>query len=384
MRKKVKSLLLILSVLAFVGCSNAEERINSKAVSEIDRGNFIQASYLLNNAIKINPNYLDGMVNYRNVYPRALDQAVEKIGEYQKVSDYKLEAYAYEDLLKLKNNYYYADDLVHQKLGMSLEVPTIEELYKLKTTMGAVYYSAGNELEDRGLNRVEKRNKYFLYERGVELSPEYKDMVDRREKAYGEALVKAMIEFSKNTPASYRNSLDIQVKGDIAAGKKRSLIRIVSLDENKFTDAWENNVADDRANTGIKINLNYITSTPESIKRSVVPLTWYEQYVVNTKNGPVVKNIKKTYFRHDFYKSADVRVSFTYIMKDLFSGEIIGSGTFDGVGEDSYRWSTFSGKLPKGQAGGTYVRKLKSKMELTEMALADAVSKMAKDISDKI
>lgn len=82
MRKKVKSLLLILSVLAFVGCSNAEERINSKAVSEIDRGNFIQASYLLNDAIKINPDYLDGMVNYRNIYPRVLDQAVEKIGEY--------------------------------------------------------------------------------------------------------------------------------------------------------------------------------------------------------------------------------------------------------------------------------------------------------------
>ena len=204
-----------------------------------------------------------------------------------------MEAYAYEDLLKLKNNYSYADGLVHQKLGMSLEVPTIEELYKLKTTMGTVYYSAGNELEGRKLNRVEKRDRYFLYERGVELSPEYKDMVDRREKAYGEALVKAMIEFSKNTPASYKNSLDIQVKGNIAEGKKRSLIRIVPLDENKFTDAWENNKAGDRINTGIKINLNYITSAPESIKRSVIPLTWYEQYVVSTKNGSVVKILKR-------------------------------------------------------------------------------------------
>lgn len=382
--KKSKLIFILLLGLVLMGCSNVEERINNKAVSEIDRGNYIKASYLLNDAIKINPNYLDGMVNYRNVYPRALDQAAEKIGEYQKVSDYKLEAYAYEDLLKLKNNYYYADDLVHQKLGLSLEIPTIEELYKLKSTMGEVYYSAGNELEGRKLNRVEKREKYFLYERGVELSPKYKDIVDRREKAYEEALVKAMIKFSKDTPGLYKSSLEIQVKGNLAKGKKRDLIRIASLDEKKFVDAWENSKADKMINTGIKINLNYITSTPQSIKKSVTPLTWSEQYVANTKNGPVVKNIKKTYFKHDFYKSADVKVSFTYIMKDISNGEIIGSGTFHGVGEDSYRWSTFSGNLPKGQARGAYVRKLKSKKELTEMALADAVSKMSQDISDKI
>ena len=382
--KKSKLIFILLLGLVLMGCSNVEERINNKAVSEIDRGNYIKASYLLNDAIKINPNYLDGMVNYRNVYPRALDQAAEKIGEYQKVSDYKLEAYAYEDLLKLKNNYYYADDLVHQKLGLSLEIPTIEELYKLKSTMGEVYYSAGNELEGRKLNRVEKREKYFLYERGVELSPKYKDIVDRREKAYEEALVKAMIKFSKDTPGLYKSSLENQVKGNLAKGKKRDLIRIASLDEKKFVDAWENSKADKMINTGIKINLNYITSTPQSIKKSVTPLTWSEQYVANTKNGPVVKNIKKTYFKHDFYKSADVKVSFTYIMKDISNGEIIGSGTFHGVGEDSYRWSTFSGNLPKGQARGAYVRKLKSKKELTEMALADAVSKMSQDISDKI
>ncbi|MCS5421708.1 MULTISPECIES: hypothetical protein [Psychrilyobacter] len=382
--KKNKVIFILLLELMLMGCSNAEEKINSEAVMEIDRGNFIKASYLLNDAIRINPDYLDGMVNYRNVYPRALDQAVEKIGEYQKVSDYKLEAYAYEDLLKLKNNYYYADDLVHQKLSLSLEILTIEELYKLKATMGEVYYSAGNELEDRKLNRAEKRERYFLYERGVELSPKYKDLADRREKAYEEALVKAMIEFSKNTPVSYRINLESQVKGNVAQGEKRTLIRLVPLDGKRFADAWENNKADNIINTGIKINLNYITSTPESVKKSVIPLTWYEQYVANTKDGPVVKNIKKTYFRHDFYKSADVRVSFTYIMKDLSTGEIIGSGTFDGIGEDSYGWSDFSGNLPKGQARGTYVRKLKSKKELTEMALADAVSKISQDISDKI
>ncbi len=234
------------------------------------------------------------------------------------------------------------------------------------------------------MNRVEKRERYFLYERGVELSPKYKDIIGRREKAYEEALVKAMIEFSKNTPALYRNNLESQVKGNIAKGKKRDLIRIASLDEKKFVDAWENNKVHDMINTGVKINLNYITSTPESIKKSVIPLTWSEQYVVNTKNGPVVKNIKKTYFRHDFYKSADVKVSFTYTMKDISTGEIIGSGTFDGIGEDSYRWSTFSGNFPNGQTRGTNVRKLKSKKELTEMALEDAVSKMAQDISDKI
>ncbi len=382
--EKNKLIFILLLGLMLMGCSNMEERINNKAITEIDRGNFIQASYLLNDAIKINPNYLEGMVNYRNVYPRALDQAVQKIGEYQKVSDYKLEAYAYEDLLKLKNNYYYADDLVHQKLGMSLEIPTIEGLYKLKSTMAETYYDAGNELEDRKLNRIEKREKYFLYERGVELFSKYKDIVDRREGAYKQALVKAMIEFSKGTPTLYRKNLNSQVKGNIARGKKRDLIRIAPLDERRFIDAWDKKKVENTINTGIKINLNYITSTPKSIKKSITPLTWSEQYVVNTKNGPVVKNIKKTYFRHDFYKSADVRVSFTYIMKDISSGEIIGSGTFDGVGEDVYRWSIFSGNIPKGQGRGAYVRKLKSKKELTEMALSDAVSKMSQDISDKI
>lgn len=382
--KKNKLIFILLLGLLLMGCSNVEERINNKAISEIDRGNYIKASYLLNDAIKINPNYLDGMVNYRNVYPRALTQAVEKIGEYQKVSDYKLEAYAYEDLLKLKNNYYYADDLVHQKLGLSLEIPTIEELYKLKGTMGKVYYSAGNRLEERGLNREEKREKYFLYERGVELSPKYKDIVDRREKAYQKALVKTMIKFSKNTPTIYKNNLESQVKGNIAKGKKRALIRLVPLDDKKFVYAWENNKADNIINTGIKIDLNYITRTPESIKKSVTPLTWSEQYVVNTKNGPVVKNVRKTYFKHDFYKSANVKVNFTYIMKDISTGEIIGSGTFDGVGADNYKWSTFSGNIPKAQGGKNYVRRLKSKKELTEIALRDAVLKMSLDISDKI
>ena len=383
--KRIKKLFLgIVMSIIFLGCSNIEERINSKAVSEIDRGNFIEASYLLNDAITINPNYLDGMVNYRNVYPRALNQAHERIKEYKKVFDYKLEAYAYEDLLKLKNNYYYADDLVHQKLGLSLEVPTIEELYQLKNTMGGIYYSAGNELEERELNRMEKRERYYLYERGGELFPKYKDIIKRREKAYEEALVKVMVEFSKDTPNLYKTSLDTQLKGNIAVGKKRSLIRIIPLSEKSFELAWKNTQENSHINTGVKINLNYITSTPESIKKSIMPLSWYEQYVVNTKNGPVVKKIKKTYFRHDFYKTANVEVSFTYIMKDLSSGEIIGSGTFIGIGKDSYNWSTFSGNIPKGQSRGTYTRKLKSKKELTEIALTDVVSKISKDISKKI
>ncbi|RUA05927.1 MAG: hypothetical protein DSY38_05165, partial [Fusobacteria bacterium] len=181
--KKIKFLLMVAMALFFLGCVNTEEKINNKAISEIDRGNYIKASYLLTDAIKINPNYLDGMVNYRNVYPRALDQAKRRVEEYKKVNDYKLEAYAYEDLLKLKLNYYYADDIVHQKLGMSLDLPTIEEIYQLKYEIGTVYYKAGNELENRSLNRLEKRDKYFLYERGVELSPKYKDIVSRREKA---------------------------------------------------------------------------------------------------------------------------------------------------------------------------------------------------------
>jgi len=382
--KKNKLIFIFWLSFVLIGCSGMEERINNKAITKIERGNYIEASYLLNDAIKINPNYLDGMVNYRNIYPRALDQAIEKIDEYKKVFDYKKEAYASENLLKLKENYYYADDIVKQKLGLSLELPTIEELYKLKNTMSETYYNAGNELEGRKLNRIEKREKYFLYERGVELNSKYKDMVDRREKAYEKALVNAMIKFSKNTPTSYLNNLETQIEGNIARGRKRTLIRIFPLDNKKFIDAWDQGKVQNKINTGIKINLNYITMTPESIKKSVTPITWSEEHIVETKNGSVIKKLKKTYFKNDFYKMAHVKISFTYTMKDISSGEIIGSGTFHCIAQDSYRWSTFTGSIPKGKKRETSIRKLKSKEELIEMALSDAVLKISSDISEKI
>ena len=82
--KKNKLIFIFWLSFVLIGCSGMEERINNKAITKIERGNYIEASYLLNDAIKINPNYLDGMVNYRNVYPRALDQAMEKIDEYKK------------------------------------------------------------------------------------------------------------------------------------------------------------------------------------------------------------------------------------------------------------------------------------------------------------
>lgn len=380
-----KNILILFLSFILIGCSNTEEKINNKAIIEINRGNYIKASYLLNDAIKINPNFLDGMVNYRNIYPKALDQAKKNIDEYGKVLDFKLKAYAYEDLLKLKNNYYSADNIVHQKLGMSLEIPTIQNLYKLKNLMGKTYYSAGNELENRELNRTEKREKYFLYERGVELYPKYKDIIDRREGAYKEALIKTMIIFSKNIPNSYKNELKNLVEGNIAKNKKRNLIRIVPLDDIKFTNAWNNYKRNNTIiNTGIKIDLNYIISTPESIKESITPLTWSEEYVINSKDGPIIKNIKKTYFRHDFYRTSNVKVSFTYIMKDLFSGEIIGSGTFYGLGEDNYRWSAYSGNIPKGKSNKNYLKRSKSNKELIEISLLDAISKISTDISEKI
>jgi len=380
-----KNILILFLSFILIGCTNTEEKINNKAIIEINRGNYIKASYLLNDAIKINPNFLDGMTNYRNIYPKALDQAIIKINEYQRILDFKSKAYAYEDLLKLKNNYYFADDIVHQKLGMSLEIPTIETIYKLKNIMAETYYKAGNELENRKLNRMEKREKYFLYERGVELSPKYSDIVDRREKAYKEALVKTMIKFSENIPNLHKKNLKSLIEGNIAKNKKRTLIRIVPLDDIKFTNAWNNYKRNNTIiNTGIKIDLNYIISTPESIKESITPLTWSEEYVINSKDGPIIKNIKKIYFRHDFYRSSDVKVSFTYIMKDLFSGEIIGSGTFYGLGEDNYRWSTYSGNIPKGKSNKNYLRRSKSNKELIEISLLDAISKISTDISEKI
>ena len=383
--KKIKILLIGAMVLFFLGCVNTEEKINNKAISEIDRGNYIKASYLLNDAIKVNPNYLDGMVNYRNVYPRALDQAKRRVEEYKKVNDYKLEAYAYEDLLKLKLNYYYADDTVHQKLGMSLDIPTIEEIYQLKYEIGTVYYKAGNELENRNLNRLEKRDKYFLYERGVELSPKYKDIVSRREKAYKDALIKAMIKLSTDTPnIILEEKLGFQIKANLARGKKKSIVRIVPLDELLFTESWNKNKSNDKLNTAIKVNFNYIVVTPESTKKNVTPITWYDQRIVQTKDGPQIKTLERTYFRQNFYKSANVKVSFTYIIKDLSTGEIIGSKTIEGIGEDIYQWSVFTGSLPQGQTSGGYERRIKSIKELTDLAYADAMQKLSKEISDEI
>ncbi|HAS79895.1 MAG TPA: hypothetical protein DCR90_03190, partial [Fusobacteriaceae bacterium] len=177
---------------------------------------------------------------------------------------------------------------------MSLEIPTIETIYKLKNIMAETYYKAGNELENRKLNRMEKREKYFLYERGVELSPKYSDIVDRREKAYKEALVKTMIKFSENIPNLHKKNLKSLIEGNIAKNKKRTLIRIVPLDDIKFTNAWNNYKRNNTIiNTGIKIDLNYIILTPESIKESITPLTWSEEYVINSKDGPIIKNIKK-------------------------------------------------------------------------------------------
>ena len=382
--KKIKYLSILLITMLFIGCSNAEERMNSRAMSEIERGNFIKASYLLNNAIKINPDYLDGVVNYRNVYPRAIDQANENVEEYKKVSAYQLEAYSYEDLLKLKNNYYYADPIIHRKLGLSIEIPTIEELYKLKSTMGETYYLAGNELENRELNRNEKRERYYLYERGVELSPDYLDIVNRREAAYKDALVKAMFKFSYNTPYSSQESLALQVKSNIAKGRKQSLVRILPFEKRTFDTAWRNSDSISKINTGIEVNMNYITKTPESLQRKIVPLTWNEEYIVQTKKGPEKRTIKRNYFRYDYYKSSSVEVSFTYIMKDLSTGEIIGSGDFKGIGGDSYRWSTYSGNIPSGQGRNGYTRKLRSQKELEKIALEDAITKISKDISEKI
>jgi len=383
--KKIKFLLMVAMALFFLGCVNTEEKINNKAISEIDRGNYIKASYLLTDAIKINPNYLDGMVNYRNVYPRALDQAKRRVEEYKKVNDYKLEAYAYEDLLKLKLNYYYADDIVHQKLGMSLDLPTIEEIYQLKYEIGTVYYKAGNELENRSLNRLEKRDKYFLYERGVELSPKYKDIVSRREKAYKDALIKAMIKLSTDTPNTIlEEKLDFQIKANLARGKKKSIVRIEPLDELLFTESWNKNKSNDRLNTAIKVNFNYIVVTPESTKKNVTPITWYDQRIVQTKDGPQIMTLERTYFRQNFYKSANVKVSFTYLIKDLSTGEIIGSKTIEGIGEDIYQWSVFTGSLPQGQTRGGYERRLKSIKELTDLAYADAMQKLSKEISDEI
>ncbi|HAS79894.1 MAG TPA: hypothetical protein DCR90_03185 [Fusobacteriaceae bacterium] len=68
-----KNILILFLSFILIGCTNTEEKINNKAIIEINRGNYIKASYLLNDAIKINPNFLDGMTNYRNIYPKALD-----------------------------------------------------------------------------------------------------------------------------------------------------------------------------------------------------------------------------------------------------------------------------------------------------------------------
>jgi len=151
-----------------------------------------------------------------------------------------------------------------------------------------------------------------------------------------------------------------------------------------FTESWNKNKSNDRLNTAIKVNFNYIVVTPESTKKNVIPITWYDQRIVQTKDGPQIMTLERTYFRQNFYKSANVKVSFTYLIKDLSTGEIIGSKTIEGIGEDIYQWSVFTGSLPQGQTRGGYERRLKTIKELTDLAYADAMQKLSKEISDEI
>lgn len=114
----MKKILLLMIVFILVGCSSAEEKINSKAMEQIEKGNFTEAAFLLQRAVILNPDYLEGMVNYRNVYPRAVEDTEEKLSLYNTKEDYLKESDTYEDMISLKEGLYNMVPMVHNKLSL--------------------------------------------------------------------------------------------------------------------------------------------------------------------------------------------------------------------------------------------------------------------------
>lgn len=387
----MKKLLLIM-LLILVGCSSAEEKINTQAMEEIERGRFTQAALLLQEAVKLNPDYLEGMVNYRNVYPRAVDDTQSKIDLYNQNEDYVREASTYENMLSLKEGLYTMDPIVHNKLGLSLNIPQYNEIEDLKMDAGVSYYNAGNTFEGLKLDRYRRREKFFLYDRGQELYPRYKDIGERTARSLEEARVVAAFTEVTGDP-SRRSQIEregigrvknrvledpklskITVFKDIPQGELREALRRAgSLSEDSLKDL----------NTVVKINIDSFNYRPTRVTRNYYTRYWTEKYYVMENNVKVAKYRERSYTEIVYDKRNSSRILLSYEMIDLEDGRTIGSGVFEGNSGDRYRWSVIRGRAPTGVMSGIE-REIKSGETIIGEAIVEASDKLGRDIRNNI
>jgi len=383
---------LLIMLLILMGCSSAEEKINSQAMEEIERGRFTQAALLLQEAVKINPDYLDGMVNYRNVYPRAVDDTQSKIDLYNKNEDYVREAGIYENMLSLKEGLYTMDPVVHNKLGLSLKIPQYNEIEELKMDAGVSYYNAGNTFEGLKLDRYGRREKFFLYDRGQELYPRYLDIADRTQSSLEDArVVTAFTEVTGNT--SRKNQIEREgigrIKSRVLEDPKLSKITLFKdIPQGQLKDALrragslsESSLKD--LNTVVKINVDSFIYNPTRVTKNYYTRYWTEKYYVTEDNVKVAKYRERSYTEIVFDKRNSSRVVLSYEMIDLEDGRTIGSGVFEGNSGDRYRWSVIRGRAPRGVINGVE-REIKSGETIIGEAIQEASDRLGRDVRNNI
>lgn len=383
---------LLIMLLILMGCSSAEEKINSQAMEEIERGRFTQAALLLQEAVKINPDYLEGMVNYRNIYPRAVDDTQSKIDLYNKNEDYVREAGIYENMLSLKEGLYTMDPVVHNKLGLSLKIPQYNEIEDLKMDAGVSYYNAGNTFEELKLDRYGRREKFFLYDRGQELYPRYLDIADRTQNSLEDArVVTAFTEVTGNT--SRKNQIEREgigrIKSRVLEDPKLSKITLFKdIPQGQLKDALrragnlsENSLKD--LNTVVKINVDSFIYNPARVTKNYYTRYWTEKYYVTEDNVKVAKYRERSYTEIVFDKRNSSRVVLSYEMIDLEDGRTIGSGVFEGDSGDRYRWSVIRGRAPRGVISGVE-REIKSGETIIGEAIQEASDRLGRDVRNNI
>jgi len=384
--------ILVIMLLILMGCSSAEEKINSQAMEEIERGNFTRAALLLQEAVRLNPDYLDGMVNYRNVYPRAVDDTQSRINLYNKNEDYLREADTYEDMLSLKDGLYTMDPIVHNKLGLSLSIPEYNEIEGLKKDAGVSYYNAGNTFEGLKLDRYRRREKFFLYDRGQELYPRYKDIGERTQSSLEDARV--VVAFTEVTgDSSRRGQVESEgigrVKNHVSTDPKLSKITIFKdIPDGELKDALRKagNLSEDNLkdlNTVVKINVDSFIYRPTRVTRDYYTRYWTEKYYVIENNVKVAKYRERSYTEIVYDKSNSSKVVLSYEMIDLEDGRAIGSGVFEGSSGDRYRWSVIRGRAPSGVMNGVE-REIKSGETIIGEAIQKATDRLGTDIRNNI
>lgn len=378
-------------IFILVGCSSAEEKINSKAMDQIEKGNFTEAAFLLQRAVILNPDYLEGMVNYRNVYPRAVEDTEGKISLYNTREDYLKESDTYEDMISLKEGLYNMVPMVHNKLSLSLRIPNYDEIQELSEDAGVSYYNAGNTFEGLKLDRYGRREKFYRYDRGRELYPRYKDIGDRWEISLEEARV--TVGFTNITGSSKLSKVEKntipRIKNIILDDGKLSKITIfkdISDEELKESMRNAGNLSKEQlkdVNTVIKINVDQFILNPTRVTRNYHTRYWTERYYVIENNIRVAKFRERSYVETIYTKQNSSKMILSYEMIDLEDGRTIGNGQFEGISGDRYRWSVVRGKTPAGVYSGIE-RDIKSDERITDEAILNASENLGQSIKNNI